>query len=122
MTSIFVDDPVEAFTFYTEVLGFQELMFMPEAHLAIVVSPEQPQGTSLLLEPSENPIVKPYRDGLWEQGIPAIVFGTADIQAEYERLSARGVVFRSEPQETDYGTLCLFEDTCGNLIQLFQAP
>ena len=120
LTSIFVDDPIKAFKFYTEVLGFAERMYIPEAYLAIVVSPEDPNGTGLLLEPSDNPIVKPSRDGLYTQGLPSIVFGAEDIQSEYERLKARGVVFRSEPTKTDWGFEAVFEDTCGNLIQLAQ--
>jgi predicted enzyme related to lactoylglutathione lyase len=120
LTSVLVDDPIKAFKFYTEVLGFVEKLYMPEAYLAIVVSPEDPNGTGLLLEPSNNPIVKPFRDGLYAQGLPVIVFGTADIQAEYERLRARGVVFRSAPTKQDWGIEAVFEDTCGNLIQLAQ--
>ncbi len=121
MTSVFVNDPKDAFTFYTEVLGFTERMYMPEMNLAIVVSPEDPGGTGLLLEPNGNLGADTFQAGLYAAGVPVIVFGTADIQAEYARLQERGVVFRQEPTVTDFGTVATFEDTCGNLIQLFQA-
>lgn len=120
MTSVFVGNPLEAFKFYTEVLGFKEHTYMPEYWLAIVVSPEQPDGTALLLEPNQHPIVGPYQKGLYEAGLPCITFGTNDIQADYERLKAKGVVFRGEPETSDWGTSVVFEDTFGNLIQLHQ--
>lgn len=91
LTSVHVDNPIEAFTFYTETLGFKEQMYMPDAYVAIVVSPEDPEGTALLLEPSDNPVAKKYKEGLYEQGIPAIVFGVENIQEEYERLKKAGV-------------------------------
>ena len=122
MTSVFVDNPLEAFKFYTEVLGFQELVYIPEAYLAIVVSPEQPDGTALLLEPADDEIARPYRNALWERGLPCITFGTQDIHSDYQRLKERGVVFRGEPQANDYGIEVNFEDTFGNLIQLHQSP
>jgi predicted enzyme related to lactoylglutathione lyase len=121
LTSVTVNNPVEAFTFYTEVLGFVKKIFVPEAALAIVASPEEPDGTGLLLEPSDNPIAKTFQEAVYQAGLPVIVFGTADIQKEYQRLKALGVVFRKEPTKTDWGTEAIFEDTCGNLIQLAQA-
>lgn len=120
LTSVFVHDPNEAFRFYTETLGFVKKIHIPEAFLAIVASPEEPDGTGLLLEPNHSPIAKSYQEGLYKAGIPVIVFGTDDIQGEYERLKGRGVVFTKEPTKTDYGMEALFEDTCGNLIQLHQ--
>ncbi len=121
LTSVFVNDPVAAFKFYTEVLGFVKKMYMPEANLAIVVSPEEPEGTALLLEPNDNPIAKTYQEALYKAGLPPIVFGVEDIQKEYERLKKLGVVFRKEPTKTEWGIETLFEDTCGNLIQLHQS-
>lgn len=121
MTSVFVDDPVKAFTFYTEVLGFREKLFIPKQWLAIVVSPEDPNGTSLMLEPNHNAIAKRYQLGLYKAGIPVIVFTTADIKQEYERLLSLGVLFRKEPTNTKYGIEALFEDGFGNIIQLYQA-
>ncbi|MBI4499446.1 MAG: VOC family protein [Chloroflexi bacterium] len=120
LTSISVNNPIEAFKFYTEILGFVERLYIPEANLAIVASPEEPDGTGLLLEPSDNLIGKPYQEALYNTGLPVIVFGVEDIQKEFERLTKRGVVFRSEPTKTEWGTQAIFDDTCGNLIQLHQ--
>ncbi len=120
LTSVFVDDPNKAFKFYTEVLGFVKKLYIPEAYLAIVVSPEAPEGTALLLEPNGNPIAKTYQEGIYNAGLPVIVFGVNDIHKEYERLKKLGVVFRKEPKKTEWGTETVFEDTCGNLIQLHQ--
>ena len=120
MVSLLVDDPIKAFKFYTEKLGFIERLYMPEAYLAIVASPEEPDSTGLLLEPSEGPIAKPFQEGVYNAGLPIIVFGADDVQKEYERLKSLGVLFRQEPTKTEYGTIALFEDTCGNLIQIHQ--
>jgi predicted enzyme related to lactoylglutathione lyase len=120
LTNVFVDDPAKAFKFYTDVLGFTERMFIPEAQLAIVASPEDPAGTGLLLEPNGNPIASTYQQALYQQGLPAIVLSVDDIQGEYERLKARGVQFTGEPAKTDWGTQAVFDDTCGNYIQLHQ--
>lgn len=120
LTSIPVNNPAEAFKFYTETLGFREKMFMPEMQIAIVVSPEEPDGTALLLEPNENPLSKTWQEGLYKSGIPVMVFGTTDINAECERLKGLGVKFKSEPQKTEFGTIAVFEDTCGNYVQLHQ--
>ena len=95
-------------------------MYIPEARLAIVVSAEEPAGTGLLLEPNDNPISKPFQEAVYQQGLPMIVFGVEDIQKEFERLKALGVAFRGEPVRTEWGTQVLFEDTCGNLIQIHQ--
>src|SRR5688572_5031452 len=118
LTSIHVNNPVEAFRFYTEVLGFAEKLFMPEANVAIVVSPEAPDETGLLLEPNDNPIARAYQEGLYKSGIQVIVFGVKDLQKEYERLKSRGVIFKKAPAKTDWGWEAVFDDTCGNLIQL----
>jgi predicted enzyme related to lactoylglutathione lyase len=119
-TSVFVDDPVRAFRFYTEVLGFIKKIFIPTQWIAIVVSPEDPDGTSLMLEPNHNAIAKRYQQGLYKAGIPCIVFNTVDIQEEYERLSSLGVRFRKEPVKTKDGIEALFEDGFGNIILLLQ--
>jgi predicted enzyme related to lactoylglutathione lyase len=121
LVSVFVNNPIDAFEFYTRVLGFVERMYMPEASLAIVAAPEDPEGTQLLLEPNNNPIASTYQQALYAANLPAIVFSVADLQAEYERLTQRGVVFASEPTKTEWGTQAVFDDTCGNLIQLHQA-
>jgi len=120
LTSVFVQNPKSAFEFYTDVLGFVSKMFIPEASLAIVASAEDPNGTALLLEPNDNPIAKAYQEGLYATNIPVIVFTTSDIQSEYLRLKDLGVVFKKSPTKTEYGIEAVFEDTCGNLIQLQQ--
>ena len=123
LTSVSVNDPVEAFKFYTEILGFREKLFMPEMKLAIVVSPEEPNGTALLLEPNENNLgTKEYFDNVYNAGLPVIVFGVDDVQAEYNRLTKLGVKFTKNPTITDWGTEAIFDDTCGNLIQIHQQP
>jgi predicted enzyme related to lactoylglutathione lyase len=120
LTSVYVEDPDKAFKFYTEVLGFIEKMYVPEAQLAIVASSEQLDGTALLLEPNGNSIAKTYQEALYKEGLPAIVFGVEDIQKEYDRLKNLGVMFSKEPTKTNWGTEAIFEDTCGNFIQLAQ--
>lgn len=122
LTSVIVDDPMKAFTFYTETLSFLEKIYMPEANLAIVVSPEDPEGTALLLEPNDNPISRTFQEAVYEQGLPLIVFGVENVQEEYDRLKDLGVVFRGEPTTEEWGTTAVFEDTCGNLIQIHQSP
>jgi catechol 2,3-dioxygenase-like lactoylglutathione lyase family enzyme len=121
ITSVFVDDPVRAFHFYTEVLGFVKKTFIPEKWIAIVVSSEDPEGTSLMLEPNHNAIAKRYQQALYKAGIPVIVFTTPDIKQEHERLQALGVRFRKEPIKTKDGVEALFEDGFGNIILLYEA-
>ncbi|TQF74954.1 glyoxalase [Rhodococcus spelaei] len=120
MCSVHVVDPAAAFGFYTEILGFEELLAMPEHHLFIVKSPQDPDGVGLLLEPSDNPVAEAYRAGVYAQGLPAIVFGSPNVQADYERLSGLGVRFTGPPTADPSGTSAVFDDTCGNLVQLHQ--
>ncbi|MFC4605958.1 VOC family protein [Rhodococcus kronopolitis] len=120
MCGVHVVDPATAFAFYRDVLGFEELMAVPEYNLYIVRSPQDPDGVGLLLEPSDNPVAEAYRRGVYEQGLPVVVFGTPDVRAEYERLSALGVWFTGEPTSDQSGTSAVFDDTCGNLIQIHQ--
>ena len=120
LTSISVNDPLAAFKFYTEKLGFIEKLYMPEMRLAIVVSPEQPEGTALLLEPNENLNTREYYEGIYNAEMPVIVFGVEDVQSEYQRLTGLGVRFIKPPTITDWGTEAIFDDTCGNYIQLHQ--
>jgi catechol 2,3-dioxygenase-like lactoylglutathione lyase family enzyme len=101
LTSVFVDDPNKAYKFYTEVLGFVKKMYVPEGDLAIVASPEEPDGTGLLLEPNGNPIARTYQEGLYKAGLPVIVLGVQDIQKEYERMVELSVVFERGPTETE---------------------
>jgi predicted enzyme related to lactoylglutathione lyase len=121
LTSVSVNDPIAAFKFYTEKLGFVQKTYMPDMLIAIVVSPDDPDGTALLLEPRGNLGSDVFFGGIYDAGLPVIVFGTKDIYADYERLNANGVEFRGDPQKTEWGTQVIFDDTCGNLIQLHQA-
>ncbi|WP_454197922.1 VOC family protein [Nocardia sp. Marseille-Q1738] len=120
ITSVFVDDQQKALDFYTEVLGFTTKHDIPlgEARWLTVVSPEDPEGTELLLEPDGHPVVKPYKEGLVADGIPATSFQVTDVQAEYERLRGLGVTFTQEPLAAGPVTTAVFDDTCGNLIQI----
>ena len=122
MTRVYVHSPADAFAFYTDVLGFVEKLCLPEAGLFIVAAAEDPDGTTLLLEPTDNPNARTYQAAVYAAGLPEIVFTTTDIQGDYDRLAARGVVFRQPPKTSESGTQALFEDTCGNLIQLVQKP
>jgi len=110
LTSVFVESPNKAFKFYTEVLGFVEKLYIPEASLAIVASPEEPDGTGLLLEPNENPIASTYQEALYKAGLPVIVFGVGNIQKEYERMKELGVVFTKEPTKMEWGIETIFEE------------
>lgn len=121
ITSVFVDDPVAAFHFYTEVLGFTKKLFIPEKWIAIVVSSQDIGGTQLMLEPNHNAIAKKYQTGLYAKGIPCMVFTAKNVKQEFERLTSLGVKFRKEPRKTKDGIEALFEDGQGNLILLMEA-
>ncbi|GAA3985648.1 VOC family protein [Thermobifida alba] len=120
LTSVFVDDQDKALRFYTEVLGFVKKTEVPlgEDRWLTVVSPENPDGTELLLEPARHPAVKPYREALVRDGIPAAAFAVDDVHAEFNRLRRLGVRFTQEPLEAGPVTTAVLDDTCGNLIQL----
>lgn len=118
MTSIFVDNPVKAHEFYTKVLGFQSKEFAEDAQLAIIVSSEDPNGTALLLEPRGDSFAKTYQENVYNAGLPIIVFGTKDIQAEIKKLKKNGVKFRDDLARPEWGLQNLFEDTFGNLIMI----
>jgi len=122
LSSIMVDDQGKALRFYTEVLGFDKKEDIPvgEARWLTVVSPQAPDEAELVLEPNSNPAAKTYQRALFEQGIPLTAFAVEDIRSEYERLKESGVVFRSEPTSMGPVTLAVFDDTCGNLIQIYQ--
>ena len=125
LTSVFVDDQAKALRFYTEILGFVKKHDVPlggQARWLTVVSPDEPGGTELLLEPAGHPAVKPYRDALVADGIPIHQFAVDDVQAQYERLRSLGVVFTQEPLEMGPVTTAVLEDTCGNLIQIATQP
>ncbi|MFE1168388.1 VOC family protein [Nocardiopsis sp. NPDC058789] len=124
INSVFVDSQVKALDFYTNVLGFVKKHDVPlggpegENRWLTLVSPEDPEGAELLLEPSGHPAVAPYREALNNDGIPATQFQVDDVQAEYERLRALGVTFTQEPLTMGPVTTAVLDDTCGNLIQI----
>lgn len=120
LTSVFVDDQDKALRFYTEVLGFIKKTEIPlgEARWLTVVSPDDLDGTELLLEPDRHPAVRPFKDALVHDGIPMTSFAVDDVRAETERLRALGVVFTQEPLQQGPVTTAVFDDTCGNLIQI----
>ena len=122
VTSVLVDDQKKALDFYTNTLGFEKKTDIPlgDASWLTVVSPEQPDGTELLLEPSGHPAVKPFKTALVEDGIPFTSFAVDDVQAEFDRLRSKGVRFTQEPTEMGPVTTAVFDDTCGNLIQIVQ--
>ncbi|WP_320780828.1 VOC family protein [Streptomyces sp. CRN 30] len=120
LTSVFVDDQEKALRFYTDVLGFEKKHDVPAGtdRWLTVVSPEDPDGVELLLEPSGHPAVQPYRTALVRDGIPATSFAVDDVRAEFARLRELGVTFTQEPLETGAVTTAVLDDTCGNLIQI----
>jgi catechol 2,3-dioxygenase-like lactoylglutathione lyase family enzyme len=122
VTSVLVDDQEKALRFYTDVLGFKKKTDIPmgEARWLTVVSPQDPDGTELLLEPDAHPAARPFKTALVEDGIPYTSFGVDDVKAEFSRLRDRGVRFTQEPLEMGPVTTAVFDDTCGNLIQIAQ--
>jgi predicted enzyme related to lactoylglutathione lyase len=123
LTSVMVDDQEKALKFYTEVLGFVKKNDIPlgEDRWLTVVSPEGPDDVELLLEPMGFPPARTYQKALFEAGIPLTSFAVDDIQKEYERMKKLGVVFKTAPTKMGPVTIAVFEDTCGNLIQMAQA-
>jgi catechol 2,3-dioxygenase-like lactoylglutathione lyase family enzyme len=122
VTSVLVDDQEKALRFYADVLGFEKKEDIPlgDARWLTVVSPQDREGVELLLEPDSHPAVKPFKQALVEDGIPYTSFGVDDVTAEFERLSSHGVRFTQPPTEMGPVTTAVFDDTCGNLIQIAQ--
>ncbi|WP_030548693.1 VOC family protein [Streptomyces albus] len=120
LTSVFVDDQEKALRFYTDALGFVKKHDVPmgEHRWLTVVSPEDPDGTELVLEPSGHPAVQPYKTALVQDGIPAASFAVDDVRAEFARLRELGVHFTQEPLDMGPITTAVLDDTCGNLIQI----
>ena len=122
ITSVLVDDQEKALRFYTDVLGFTKKTDVPmgEFRWLTVVSPDDPDGVELLLEPDQHPAARPFKRALVEDGIPFTSFGVADVQAEYDRLHSTGVHFTQPPVAMGPVTTAVLDDTCGNLIQIAQ--
>lgn len=122
LMNILVDDQARALTFYTEKLGFvvKHDFAIGEFRWLTVTSPANPD-IELVLEPLSKPLAKDYQEALYQAGVPAAALATDDIQKEYERLTALGVSFKGEPQQMGQTVMALFDDSCGNIINLFQA-
>ncbi|HEY9427781.1 MAG TPA: VOC family protein [Gemmatimonadaceae bacterium] len=120
LTSVMVDDQRKALDFYTNVLGFVKKTEIPmgEVSWLTVVSPHTPDGVELVLEPDSHPAAGPFKRALVEDGIPFTSFAVDDVTAEYDRLRAAGVRFTQEPTDLGPVTVAIFDDTCGNLIQI----
>jgi catechol 2,3-dioxygenase-like lactoylglutathione lyase family enzyme len=120
VTSVLVDDQAKALAFYTDVLGFVKKTDVPAggARWLTVVSPDAPDGVELLLEPDAHPAARPFKEALVEDGIPYTSFGVDDVQNEFDRLSGLGVRFVQPPTAMGPVTTAVFDDTCGNLIQI----
>lgn len=122
LSSVMVSDQDKALKFYTEVLGFVKKRDIPlgEARWLTVVSPEGPDNIELVLEPNSNPAARTFQKAIFEQGIPLTAFAVDDIQREYARLKQLGVEFTMEPTNMGPTTAAVLNDTCGNLIQIYQ--
>jgi predicted enzyme related to lactoylglutathione lyase len=122
LTTVFVDDQNKALKFYVEVLGFVKKADVTAYNFRwlTVVSPEEPDGAQLQLGPNGNSAAKTYQEAIYKQGIPAAMFFVDDVEKEYQRLKELEVKFTTEPTKTPGSTIVVFDDTCGNLIQLTQ--
>ena len=122
LTSVYVDDQDKALRFYTEVLGFAKKADFSQGPFRwlTVGSPEEPEGTQLQLALNNNPAAKAYQQAMFQQGQPAAMFYTDDLQADYERMKARGAEFSRPPTDVTASKIAMLNDTCGNLIQLTQ--
>ena len=122
LTSVHVDDQEKALRFYTEILGFVKKNDFSQGSYRwlTVVSPEEPDGTELVLEPDDNPAAKAYQQALLEQNIPAAMFFTDDVKADYERIKAAGGDFKMPPTDTTGSIIAQVNDGCGNLVQITQ--
>jgi len=123
LESVPVSDLDHALAFYTDVLGFIKKKDIPmgETRFITVVSPEEPDATELMLEPcGEHAAVKAFKEAMYSEGIPLAAFLVEDIEAEHRRLTERGVEFRSAPQRCGTESMATFDDTCGNLIMIYQ--
>ncbi|MEZ5291626.1 MAG: VOC family protein [Vicinamibacterales bacterium] len=122
LTSLLVDDQQKALDFYTNVLGFEAKHDIPmgEYRWITVTSPAGAEGVELTLEPNANPAARTFQEAMFSQGIPLTAFEVDDLQAEWRRLTARGVAFTQAPTDAGPVAIAVLADTCGNLIQLYQ--
>jgi predicted enzyme related to lactoylglutathione lyase len=122
LTSVYVDDQDKALRFYTDVLGFVKKADFGNGpyRWLTVASAEEPEGTELQLASNDNPAAKAYQQALFQQGQPAVMFFTDDVQADYERIKARGAEFTMKPTDVTASKIAKLIDGCGNLIQLTQ--
>jgi predicted enzyme related to lactoylglutathione lyase len=122
LTSVYVDDQEKALRFYTEVLGFVKKADVSQGPFRwlTVASPEEPEGTELQLALNDNPAARAYQQAMFQQDQPAAMFFTDDVQAEYERMNARGAEFTMPPTDVTGSRIAKLNDTCGNLIQVTQ--
>jgi len=122
MTKVYVDDQEKALRFYTDVLGFVKKADFSQGSYRwlTVVSPEAPDGVELLLEKNDNPAAKTFQQALFQQGQPASMFFTDDLQADYERMQSRGAEFTVAPKNVTASKIAMVNDTCGNLVQITQ--
>ena len=122
LTSVYVDDQEKALRFYTEVLGFTKKADFSQGPFRwlTVASPEEPDGTELQLALNNNPAAKAYQQAIFQQGQPAAMFYTDDVEADYERMKARGAQFSMPPTDVTASRIAMLNDTCGNLIQITQ--
>ena len=120
LASVLIDDQAKALRFYTEVLGFVKRTDVPMGQHSwlTVVSPEEPDGVELVLEPGDHPAVRPFKEALVADGIPWTSFAVPDVHAEFDRLKGLGVTFTQEPTNMGTVTTAVFDDTCGNLIMI----
>ena len=122
LTRVYVDNQEKALRFYTDVLGFVKKADFSQGpyRWLTVVAPEESEGTELQLALNDNPAAKTYQQAIFQQGQPAAMFFTDDIQADYERMKARGAEFTMPPTDVTASTIAMLNDTCGNLIQITQ--
>lgn len=122
ITSVMVNDQARALKFYTEVLGFEKAKDLPAGAFRYITltAPEGVNGMELMLEPNANPVGKTFQEALYNSGIPFTAFFTDNLEKEAEKLKNLGVVFTMPPTKMDWGSMAIFDDTCGNLILLNQ--
>ena len=124
LTNVLVDDQEKALHFYTDVLGFVKKhdIDLGAARWLTVVSPQEPDGVELLLEPDEHPAARPFKEALVSDGVPFTSFAVEDVNAEFNRLRSLGVLFTQEPTDMGATRTAILDDTCGNLIQIASMP